>query len=152
MATPLKPRSRLWLLSSWQFFESNMKKWKTFQHETLMGLEVQPINVESALIAVTQMVAILDLTQVHPRLLTHVSKDDYLIITCLITGTGERTKIEWKSYDTKIGLVPCSLSWFSPWKHHTNCRQFSYQIYWENNKHKTIKMIWMALAEKIMST
>lgn len=86
-----------------------------------MSLEVQPFNVESALIAVSHMVAILDLTQIHPRLLAHVSKDNYLIITCLITGTDERTKIEWKSYDTKIGLVPCSLAWFPLWKHHANC-------------------------------
>lgn len=86
-----------------------------------MSLEVQTINVESALVVVSHMVAILDLTQIHPRLLTHISKDDYLIITCLITGTGERTKIEWKSYDTKIGLVPCSLPWFPLWTHHANC-------------------------------
>lgn len=86
-----------------------------------MGLEVQTITVESALIAVSHVVAILDLMQIHPRLLAHVSKDDYLIITCLITGTGERTKIEWKSYDTKIGLVPCSLPCFLLGEHHANC-------------------------------
>lgn len=85
-----------------------------------MSLEVQTISVESALIVVSHMVAILDLMQIHPRLPSHVSKDNYLIITCLITGTGERTKIEWKSYDTKIGLVPCSLPWFPLWKHHAN--------------------------------
>lgn len=39
-----------------------------------MGLEVHPVDVESALIVVSQMVAILDLTQIHPRLLTHTSQ------------------------------------------------------------------------------
>lgn len=86
-----------------------------------MGLEVQTITIKSALIVVSHVVAILDLTQIHPRLLAHISKDDYLIITCLITGTDERTKIEWKSYDTKIGLVPCSLPCFLLGKHHANC-------------------------------